>query len=697
MEMTDRRSVDTSVKLRPSSYLTKIDGNCGGSSLCNDKSTLGNKIVGSRLLGISRMKRLYIVLYLIAALSFYYLVSKRGSVLDAEEVSHVVKKNLTDHIIFDDNSNSHKKPENEIPNFDEIDISPKDLPTTEETQNPKVEPTRPHVDKPNLKSFELNSSDETGHEKKEVVGKTNMTKNIEVDIKGSSLRNESYVKSQNEVKNETTNFPGSTPTITGTGQEKDFADIVNDDINNNAYKQNRTGDNPNTEYDTLSNGTASMIPLSSPSTQESNDFHEEPTKNSTRTNNVTITRTSNQLLKPLSDSDLSPVALNFARVHCDLTNLKDGAWYPSGPKDDWQQRAPYLIVAGVWNGGVNPLAKALSRHPQIDAAKKTDFFLPRNFGGKFSTTNNDKNSNQTTVLSTANAFKVKVFPARQRMQASHYSKATLLEKTVSNDEELTPTTADRDKSDDKNASKNQQVAIDVSPGLIFHAHETAHWILCTAPWVKVAVVLRNPIDRLYRQWSYSVNQLNLKQSLEDWMAPEMKLMQSVGMIDGGDEADNVPLSAEDDPKIVASEREAWRKYKSSRNNVKNVGAIGRSLYVFQLEEWIQAYISAGKIPSEEMIILTTEDIEEDTERKYSDLITFMGLTAYDNKPEKNGNSTADSISSTLKKALAQKTNTEPMSDETRTMLRKFFKPYNKRLTDLLTSNGFEGNWDERWT
>lgn len=694
--MTDRRPVNTASKSWSSSPITTIeDGSCGGSSWCDDKSTTRHKNVGANIsnekpMGVTRMKRFHLVLYLIAAFSFYHLIRKGPSMLDPEEGAQVVKKNKTESINTDINSNAFTVPGSELrkssSNFVENDSDPKSLPIAEETHNPTNEPTKPNVDKPSLTSPGVISSDKSSDWKQKSVKKSDKRNDWD-----NSSNDKTFVKSEKWKRNQTNTFAGPKTPVEENAQPKEKINEAHNNTDSRVYKKNRTVDN--SSWGSKNETQSINIPSSSP-TQESDDPHEEPTKNSTATKTVSTAAVSEQFKKPISDSDLSPVALNFAETHCDLTNLKDGAWYPSGPEDDWQQRAPYVIVAGVWNAGVNPLANALLKHPQIDAAKQNDFFLPRNFDGRFSIKTSDKNintNNETTAALTETNFNVKVFPARERMYASHYSKLTLRENAASHDEESTPTAVVASENDEIKDSKIRHVAMDVSPGLVFFSHETSHWILCTAPWVKVVVLLRNPIDRLYRQWSYSVNRLSLKLSLEDWVAPEMKLMQSLGMIDGSNE----PSNDEDHPKMVVSEREAWQKYKASlTGNI--VGAIGRSLYVLQLEELIQTYISAGKTPSEEIIILTTENIENNAEREYAELIGFLGLTPYEDTPKNIGNTTTDSASSALAKGLAEGTGTEPMSDETRSMLLEIFEPYNRRLTELLTSNGFEGDWDKLW-
>eukprot|EP00533_Pseudo-nitzschia_delicatissima_P008168 CAMPEP_0116077928 /NCGR_PEP_ID=MMETSP0327-20121206/331_1 /TAXON_ID=44447 /ORGANISM="Pseudo-nitzschia delicatissima, Strain B596" /LENGTH=638 /DNA_ID=CAMNT_0003568441 /DNA_START=146 /DNA_END=2062 /DNA_ORIENTATION=- len=637
MEMTDRRSWNQqssslSARNRTSSFSSSSSPKSGEgvSEWCNDEILPRNRNLGSvgtnnaRVQGI---KRFHIILCLVTVLTLGQLMGKGPSMIEPDDMGHVVIKNKTQHETLDKIPTT--APPQEIPTF------PDEEPIEESTMNPTATPITPVGD-------DHNSTGDV-----EIVNGSKSESN-------SSDANTTEVddKSPNDDKNQTETLPPSTTIIEEEAQNTTIS------TNISSSGENKTVDDLPSEAtnETQTDVNTTTIPPSSSPTEGKEE--EPPKKPETGI-------FSNHLTEPLSDSDLSPMARNFAETHCDLTQVKDGAWYPSSPEDNWQQRAPYLIFAGVWNAGIQPLATALLKHPQISSAKTDGFFLPKQFSKYISVQTNDKTvgGNQTST----NTFNVKVFAARERMYAQVYSKAMFQEKseefeTVDNNSDTT---------------KIQKVAVDVSPGLIFYAHKTAHSILCTAPWVKVVILLRNPIDRLYRQWAYSVQNLNLKLSLEDWMAQEMKLLQSVGLI-GAEE----PQQQEDE--TILSEREAWEKYQSVR---KVAGAIGRSLYVFQLEEWIQAYVAAGKNPSDEIMILTTEDIEEDPEHEYLELLRFLGLNPF----EDNG-----SVASGLGETLTQASELDPMTPETRTMLKKFFKPYNKRLTDLLTSNGFEGNWDKRW-
>ncbi|KAG7360197.1 sulfotransferase family protein [Nitzschia inconspicua] len=372
---------------------------------------------------------------------------------------------------------------------------------------------------------------------------------------------------------------------------------------------------------------------------------------------------------------LPPQTKAFVERYCDLKNLKEGAWYPSGD-DEWQLRAPYLIIAGTWNSGVNHLAQALLKHPQIDSAKIHGFFLPKTFK-KFITvtakaTHNSNSSSATTIPvfdATTKISKVQVFAARDRMYHAVYSPSSLQDTNATDIE------------NDKGKSKNKHVAMDISPGLLFHARTTSYSIQCVSPWTKTVVLLRNPIDRLYQQWVYSKVNLNLMLPLDDWIAREMQAMQSIGLIGDGKRKNDNPESTSP----ALSQEEAWKRYQA----VSRSGApLGRSMYVIQLNEWIQAYLDAGKNPAQEMIIISSEKLEDDPSKELDKVIDFLGLAPL-NVTKNYG------VASTIMKP-SQMEGIEPMSKDTRRMLQQFFKRYNRELAKLLKANGFAGDWDKIW-
>jgi hypothetical protein len=318
----------------------------------------------------------------------------------------------------------------------------------------------------------------------------------------------------------------------------------------------------------------------------------------------------------LPDISLSQQQQEFSQQNCDLSSLD--SWYPSSPENSWEFRAPYVVIAGVWNSGSNTFAKRLYTHPQISkvATKANGFYKHSNFY-KFTSPN------------------TKVFAARQRMYAQAYD-AKLLR------------------------SSPNLVAMDVSPGYLFYAQQVSQNILCVSPWAKIVILLRNPIDRVYEQYARAKEIFGLRISLEQWIANEMQLITSSGLI--GKEPDS------------AEEKEAWKTYQRVRSMAN---AMGRSLYVFQLEEWLTTYKQAGKVPSKEIYIVPSEVLEQEDkfQEEYNKVLSFLGLSTVP-------------IDSGMNRDPALYDTTAHMTEETRKTLEKFFKPYNKRLFKLLEQEGF---------
>ena len=325
-----------------------------------------------------------------------------------------------------------------------------------------------------------------------------------------------------------------------------------------------------------------------------------------------------------SVDQLPPQTQSFLEEKCDL---QGHLWYPAGT-EAWNVRAPYAIVAGVWNGGVEPLSQALQLHPQIRRRVGVkDFFLPRTFY-KFHAGDS-----------------VKVFAARQRMYAQVFPKMT------------------------QSLLDPYNIAIDVSPGYLFYASQTSIGIQCVSPWAKIVILLRDPVERVYHQWVYGTQNLGLRLSLEEWMAQEIKVMQTVGLVS----------TNQSQPKLTQEEeRKAWKDYQSQRTLA---GAIGRSMYVLQLEEWFETLLAAGKQPNQEVFLLHSELWESQPYQEYQRLVEFLGLAPF--------------APSALDPAqVYNSSNLPPMKPETRQLLYDFFVPYNRRLAALLKKHGFhrDGHW-----
>lgn len=387
--------------------------------------------------------------------------------------------------------------------------------------------------------------------------------------------------------------------------------------------------------------------------------------------------------------DLPVAAQEFMDQHCILSPLN--RWYPAPPpsNDDWQVRAPYFIVAGVWNAGIHSLSKALLNHPQIanhqDLVKVQGHFKPKDFPYTQSMPSSSSalpSSNSTSKSTTRNKkITVKVGRARERMFAQMYKSTSYF------------------------INNPGHVAFDAGPGYLFHADPTAYSILCTTPWSKLVVVLRDPVERVYQQWAYATEFRHFNVPLEDMIARDMHSMRINGLIQTKGENDDQSNVNDNESTTVGTvttttektEQEAWDSYRAPR---QTGNLVGRSLYELQLREWFEIMKQAGKEPKDHVFIMTSEDwfSPERGHDEYLRLLEFLGLsttttTTTGATSTTSSTSTASSTSSswTVPSPKLQSHHLdkyEPMSDETRTILNDFFQPYNDKLFQLLTEYGY---------
>ena len=109
--------------------------------------------------------------------------------------------------------------------------------------------------------------------------------------------------------------------------------------------------------------------------------------------------------------------------------------------------------------------------------------------------------------------------------------------------------------------------------------------------------------------------------------------------------------------------------------------IGLSLYYYHIIRWMNV------LPKKQIYLLRTEDFLEDPHREMIGVYKFLGLSP----PEKWMTELNSKNINTWIKSAAYKKDFE-MPDNTRQMLRKFFKPYNEMLSRLLKDPKY--TWDD---
>ena len=314
------------------------------------------------------------------------------------------------------------------------------------------------------------------------------------------------------------------------------------------------------------------------------------------------------------------VAAGFVERWCELDDNTE--WYPTG-EDAWQLRAPYFLLPGAKKSGTTSLASYLMQHPNVALArtKELQFFLNKNFRAHFV-----RDSDRKTMVKPARL-------AYEREFRKH-----LLQNNTS------------------------LISMDATPGYLFFSSVLPQRILCVCPWIKLVVILRNPIDRAFSNHAYVKKMTGMKMSFDRWIEEDFRALRKSGFIP----KDGESLSEE-------QEDEAWTRYL----RLAAEGPIGRSLYEIQLRHWFQAMRDIGRSPESQIYIVRSEDLKKDVNAEYRKLLEFLGLPDHP-------------LASSDEKVVSDYET--PMSNKTRAMLEGFFAPYNQRLYDMLGGD-WNGYWD----
>ena len=338
---------------------------------------------------------------------------------------------------------------------------------------------------------------------------------------------------------------------------------------------------------------------------------------------------------PDADADFgnraNPIPINIWPQLDNLTCIEQGlSTYPlPGDTNEWQMRAPYALVLGAMKAGTTALGEFLWRHPAVVQTSRKELHF---FDFRFTPFTSDQG------IQRANARKEyrNVF---FRCGAGH-----------------------------KVANNNTLIAIDNSPKYLFLSDLVPARVMCVTPWVKIIVILRNPIDRAYSHFhmkkSDTWRQTNANITFEEWIQKDLDDMKQVGLLQN-----DIPFS-----EFRGSDQEwtAWKAY----TRLGTHSPIGRGLYVIQLCHWFQTWEAFGKSRND-FLVLHSQDLRDNTVLVYQQLLDFLHLPAFP-------------LSHAEEKMKPNYS--KPISAITRQKLIDFYSPYNHELYELL-GNTWDGIWD----
>ena len=331
------------------------------------------------------------------------------------------------------------------------------------------------------------------------------------------------------------------------------------------------------------------------------------------------------------------------------------------PERDFTRRALHAVIIGAMKGGTQALMETILSHRKMLPAGKGHGEL--HF---FSTRGMMKNLME---------FRHK--PDRHdRVIRRQYLREGF--EWVLRDREFHPK---YDLASDANGDK---LGVHSAPIYLFSGRGTAARLLCAAPWSKVIAILRNPIDRAFSHYNFVHDHDALHgDTLEEFIHKDIRLLEKTGVLrDWASTEDFESFSGSDE------EFEAWETYlrRWDRLGPPGIsGPVGRGLYAIQIEIWIDEMNKINKTTDDDLLVLRSEDLRNNGVGVYHRVARFLGLDRRSAKRHvvESEHHVTDYVH-------------DGMPEEMYRSLHELYRPYNKRLYNLLGKDNWGGVWDE-WT
>ena len=190
----------------------------------------------------------------------------------------------------------------------------------------------------------------------------------------------------------------------------------------------------------------------------------------------------------------------------------------------------------------------------------------------------------------------------------------------------------------KMESKNKQCLFFDVTSTYMEEELTAKNVYEVNPNQKIIVILRNPVDRAYSHYHVNVKEKSEKRSFEDAIFEEMNRIKS--------------------ERIIQNKNKNLRVFTPN-----NIHYLKKGFYALQLKSWFKIF------PREQILVLSTEEFQEDQNLIYKKIFDFLNIP----------NMKIKSIEK------MEKGNYIPMKHDTRNLLLDYFRQCNHELFELINS------------
>ncbi|ABX12062.1 sulfotransferase domain-containing protein [Nitrosopumilus maritimus] len=182
------------------------------------------------------------------------------------------------------------------------------------------------------------------------------------------------------------------------------------------------------------------------------------------------------------------------------------------------------------------------------------------------------------------------------------------------------------------------------------------------PDVKIIIMLRNPIDRSFSQYTHHYRSGVETLSFEEAINEEEKRLQGT-------------LEEIENSKPLKGFSYLKSLFFFNPSNILTFSNLFGGIYVDQIKNWTDVF------PSDQIKIVFSEEFFKDSDKIYQDVLKFLELPSYKLMNYKAFNADYKKNPSV---------SNPKMNIDTRKKLVEYFKPHNKRLSDFLNK---PINWD----
>ena len=244
--------------------------------------------------------------------------------------------------------------------------------------------------------------------------------------------------------------------------------------------------------------------------------------------------------------------------------------------------------------------------------------------------------------------------------------------------------------------------VDITPSYFLYSGRLPPYITCVVPWVKLVVLLRQPVQRAYSHYHmWARTQRADRRTIDEkddetvtpiptvhaWIAKDVQALWQYGVLQEAAAVAATSTTRHEQPANTTTRLDqAWQRYTSTLHD----HVVGRGLYAISLQHWWTAMDAAHK-PRQDLLVISSQDFLHHRDDTYRRILQHLQLPyeaphpdnahvqSYhddddDNDDDTNNNGTATTANHTFMPVHLQR------------LLQDLYRPFDWQLRQLLRNN-----------